>query len=76
MAYETKPGDVSIFKNNTENPKAPQYTGTCIAPDGTNYRISLWVKEGQKGKFFSGKMEIPQKQNIQNSFDKEDEMPF
>jgi hypothetical protein len=59
MAYESKAGDVSIFKNNTENPKAPQYTGTCIAPDGTTYRISLWVKEGAKGKFFSGRMETP-----------------
>lgn len=59
MPYEQKPGDVSIFKNNTENPKAPQYTGTCITPDGTTYRISLWIKEGQKGKFFSGKLELP-----------------
>ena len=79
MAYETKPGDVSIFKNNTENPKAPQYTGTCIAPDGTTYRISLWVKEGQKGKFFSGRMETPmQKQSgPQNTYQQDDQdIPF
>jgi hypothetical protein len=69
MAYETKPGDVSIFKNNTENPKAPQYTGTCIAPDGTTYRISLWVKEGAKGKFFSGRMETPTAPKPSSSFD-------
>ena len=78
MAYESKAGDVSIFKNNTENPKAPQYTGTCIAPDGTTYRISLWVKEGQKGKFFSGRMETPTSApKPSNSFDLvSDEMPF
>jgi hypothetical protein len=70
MPYETKAGDVSIFKNNTENPKAPQYTGTCIAPDGTTYRISLWVKEGAKGKFFSGRMETPNAPKVANqSFD-------
>jgi hypothetical protein len=65
MAYESKAGDVSIFKNNTENPKAPQYTGTCIAPDGTTYRISLWVKEGAKGKFFSGRMEEPKTKAVE-----------
>jgi hypothetical protein len=69
MAYESKAGDVSIFKNNTENPKAPQYTGTCIAPDGTTYRISLWVKEGAKGKFFSGRMEEPMQKTANQSFD-------
>jgi hypothetical protein len=80
MAYETKPGDVSIFKNTTDNPKAPQYTGTCIAPDGTPYRISLWVKEGAKGKFFSGKLEEPRQQqsaavNLQPA-DEGDSLPF
>jgi hypothetical protein len=79
MAYESKAGDVSIFKNNTENPKAPQYTGTCIAPDGTTYRISLWVKEGAKGKFFSGRMEEPmQKQSgPRNTYQQDDQdIPF
>jgi hypothetical protein len=77
MAYEAKAGDVSIFKNETDNPKAPQYTGTCIAPDGTTYRISLWVKDGQKGKFFSGKMEEPRQQSVQNSVSKDDDdLPF
>jgi hypothetical protein len=76
MPYEAKPGDVTIFKNTTDNPKAPQYTGTCITPDGTTYRISLWVKEGQKGKFFSGKIEEPRQQNVQNSTSKDDDIPF
>jgi hypothetical protein len=76
MPYEAKPGDVTIFKNNTDNPKAPQYTGSCIAPDGTTYRISLWVKEGQKGKFFSGKIEEPRQQNVQNYSNQDDGMPF
>jgi hypothetical protein len=80
MAYESKAGDVSIFKNNTDNPKAPQYTGTCIAPDGTTYRISLWVKEGAKGKFFSGRMETPTAPKPISSFHtfnpSSDDLPF
>jgi hypothetical protein len=76
MAYESKAGDVSIFKNNTENPKAPQYTGTCIAPDGTTYRISLWVKEGAKGKFFSGKMETPTIKAVEPFIPQGDDLPF
>jgi hypothetical protein len=76
MAYETKPGDVSIFKNNTENPKAPQYTGTCIAEDGTTYRISLWVKEGAKGKFFSGRMETPTMKSVEPFVQVGDDLPF
>jgi hypothetical protein len=77
MAYESKPGDVSIFKNNTDNPKAPQYTGTCIAEDGTTYRISLWVKEGQKGKFFAGRMEKPNAQKAVEPFNLEtNDLPF
>ena len=77
MAYESKAGDVSIFKNNTENLKAPQYTGTCIAPDGTTYRISLWVKEGAKGKFFSGRMEAPNAPKSVEPFNLEaNDLPF
>jgi hypothetical protein len=76
MAYETKAGDVSIFKNNTENPKAPQYTGTCIAPDGTTYRISLWVKEGQKGKFFSGRMEEAMTKAVEPLNLESNDLPF
>ena len=76
MAYESKAGDVSIFKNNTENPKAPQYTGTCIAPDGTTYRISLWVKEGAKGKFFAGRMETPTMKAVEPFTPQGDDLPF
>ena len=35
-----------------EQPKHPDHKGTCEI-DGREYWISAWIKEGQKGKFFS-----------------------
>ena len=42
-----------LFKNNRKTTeKHPDYTGsTSVA--GVEYWLSAWVKEGQKGKFFS-----------------------
>jgi uncharacterized protein (DUF608 family) len=56
MSYEPKNGDVSIFKNDKAEGKQPAYRGTALI-DGQKYKISLWVKEGQKGKFFTGRIE-------------------
>ena len=53
MPFELKPGQGSLFKNNAANDKAPGYRGTIKTPDGTEYEISAWVKEGKNGKFFS-----------------------
>lgn len=42
-----------LFRNDRqENDKQPGYTGK-IEIDGVEYRLSAWVKEGKKGKFFS-----------------------
>lgn len=54
MAYENKPGNGAIFKNDRkESDKHPDYTGTFKGLDGVDYRVALWVKDGNKGKFFS-----------------------
>ena len=44
----------TLFKNDMEGKSEnfPPYGGT-INVDGTEYWVSAWVKEGQKGKFFS-----------------------
>ena len=44
----------TLFKNDLEGKSEnfPPYGGT-INVDGTEYWVSAWVKEGQKGKFFS-----------------------
>lgn len=45
-----------IFKNDRKNKDShPDYNGS-VNVEGTDYWISLWVKEGQKGKFFSASL--------------------
>ena len=56
MAYEMREGDLSVFKNDNATGKQPQYRGTALI-NGEKYKLSLWVKESKKGKFFSGKIE-------------------
>ena len=56
MAYEQKPGQGSMFKNDkaNENEKAPIYKGTCTTPDGKKWELAAWVRESQSGvKYFS-----------------------
>ena len=52
--YQPKPGSGSIFKNDRkEKESQPDYRGEILTPEGQALEISLWVKEGKKGKFFS-----------------------
>jgi len=58
MAYEQKPGDFTLFKNDKEgNDKRPDYTGNGIALDGTRIKISAWIKQGKTAKFMSCRMQ-------------------
>jgi hypothetical protein len=60
---------VVIFKNNKKtDEKQPEYTGT-INVEGKEYSVSLWVKDGKAGKFFSGKIQEPFKK-MENTSDK------
>lgn len=53
MAYEQKEGSGAIFKNDKKgNEKAPDYKGSVFI-NGVETEIALWLREGQKGKFFS-----------------------
>jgi hypothetical protein len=57
MAYEMREGDCSIFKNDNATGNQPQYRGSALI-NGEKYKLSLWVKESKKGKFFAGRIEI------------------
>ena len=64
MSYDNTNTAV-IFKNNKkENEKHPDYRGT-INVDGRELEISLWIKEGKAGKFFSGKIQEPFKKALE-----------
>jgi len=52
---EIKENQITIFKNTkkAEGSKQPEYTGK-LNVGGIIKDVSLWVKEGKNGKFFSG----------------------
>lgn len=58
MAYEMKNGFGNIFKNkNKTELKHPEYRGEFLTPSGEHLDISLWVKDGEKGKYFSASIQ-------------------
>ena len=78
MQYDNR-NTVVIFKNNKrEKETHPEYRGT-VNVDGKEYEISLWVKEGKAGKFFSGAIKEPYKkmENFSDKVNKEEkDLPF
>jgi len=45
MAYEMKPGQGSIFRNEKKTTDThPDYKGSAMLPDGTECWISGWIK--------------------------------
>jgi hypothetical protein len=68
MSYDNT-NSLVIFKNNKkEKDTHPDYTGS-INVEGKEYSVSLWIKEGKAGKFFSGKIQEPFKK-MENTSDK------
>ena len=64
MSYNNT-NTVVIFKNNKkEKDTHPEYRGT-VNVEGKEYEISLWVKDGKAGKFFSGKIQEPFKKETE-----------
>lgn len=73
-----------LFKNDTEGKSEnfPPYGGTAQI-DGVEYWVSAWVKEGQKGKFFSLAFKLKEARQEKSipaksapAFDDSDPMPF
>ena len=59
--YEQRDNSGSIFKNNRkEKDTQPDYTGKALI-DGKEKSISMWIKEGKSGKFFSLSFQEPWK---------------
>lgn len=57
--FQNRPGSGALFRNETDNPKAPAYKGELCLEDGRMIRLAGWVKEGRKGKFLSLSIDKP-----------------
>lgn len=53
MAYEKRDNSGSLFKNDRKaQPSHADYQGKIMVA-GVEYYLNAWLKDGQKGKFFS-----------------------
>lgn len=59
MAYEKKPGDISIFKNDRkEKDTHPDYRGVGLGLNGEKIKVALWLKKDRNGNtFMAGSMQ-------------------
>lgn len=51
MAFELKEGQGTLFKNEKQNDRQPDYKGTILI-GGTTYEIAAWEKTSQRGTTF------------------------
>ena len=49
MAYEHKEGQGSLFKNDKQNDRQPDFKGTILI-SGTTYEIAAWNRTSQNGR--------------------------
>ena len=53
MAYEKRDNSGVLFKNDRKAATSHADYNGSITVNGVDYWLNAWVKEGQKGKFFS-----------------------
>jgi uncharacterized protein (DUF736 family) len=59
MSKEKKDNSGAAFVRNSDNPKAPKYSGP-VTVDGKDYEVSIWQQVSQKGeKYLSLKFGAP-----------------
>jgi hypothetical protein len=59
MAYEPKPGQFSLFKNDRkEKDTHPDYKGDGMTPSGEPIWVSAWIKRTERGTFMSCSMTL------------------
>ena len=71
---ELKEGQGVLFKNTKTKETQPDYTGKAMI-HGKMVDVALWVKEGQKGKFFSVSIKDKQEKTSEPTSG-EDGLPF
>lgn len=65
MAYEHKDGQGSMFRNEKQNDRQPDYKGTIMI-NGTVYEIAGWERTSQKGtSYISLQAGLPRERDVQ-----------
>ena len=80
MTYEQKDGQGSLFKNPKDGVETrPDYKGSATI-DGQQYWVSGWIRDGEKGKWMSLKIEPKDKRDSRTTPatmpDEDDRPPF
>jgi hypothetical protein len=57
--YQKKDGDISVFTNQSDNANAPSFKGNLLL-NGVEYQVALWRKQGAKGEFLAGSVQVKQ----------------
>ena len=57
--YQKKDGDISVFTNHSDNANAPAWKGNLLL-NGVEYQVALWRKQGAKGEFLAGNVQVKQ----------------
>ena len=74
MAEYNNTNTFTLNKNDKgDNPKRPDYTGN-LNVDGIEFRVSGWIREGAKGKFISGSVQL--KEVTTSNATNEEDAPF
>lgn len=75
MAYEQKDMSGSLFKNDKESDKHPDYKGSCTI-NGTQYWMAAWLKEGKNGKWMSFSFKPKEQKDAPKAKDDDEDPPF
>ena len=74
--FEHKENTGSVFTNDKKgNDKAPDLKGQ-VNVGGKLYDVAMWVKEGNKGKFYSMKVDEPRHRPEPGIGKNDDSLPF
>ena len=75
--FERKNGTGNLFINEKKSTdKHPNMIGTILTPDGIEYSVSAWTKEGKKGKYLSLSIQVPRENNNTSTKISNDDLPF
>jgi len=80
MAFVLKDGQGTLHRNDKDGVETrPDYRGEVMIA-GTLYRLSGWLKDGQKGKWMSLSAEVPRAKEPeapkQRNIDPDNDIPF